>query len=546
MLDVFPFASPRPGTEEALKQIKAAFDSGKRFVLVDAPTGSGKSGIAVAFARKYKSSIWTPTKFLQEQYANTQEFTHEYTIKGKSNYSCGLQGQGDNTVDEAICCSAKIIDENRDLIPWPLTNDRKLLTRSLKNKCAETGTCPYYSKIARIPEVPGAIMNYDLGLRIKKNPKRENTGVNMGDSVVLDEAHQLLSKINSVFGNKISNTAVMKLLGQEAKRGNGEEPLLWVNRLMTIAKERIERESDSKKVSKLTMFERKMSGILELDVENEKKFFIEDSGSEIEIKPLDFRYLKGQIFFPFKKILMLSATFPVNFTKVLGISEEECAVVKIKSTFSPSKRRSIFPSDIANMNSKTILTPDSDQVRMLDLILKAHPNDKGIVHSGNYKFFDQLKKIFRGNKRFIWVTQDHDKEEMFYKHVNSKQPTILVSPAMLEGVDLKDDLARFGVLLKVPYPVLDEYTKRMNLIFPQWYENLTITNVVQAYGRQVRSENDSAVFYILDGAFKMLLNRNRSLIPEYFTEALKVGEAGRLVKVLHNKASKALEDSKTE
>lgn len=539
MLEHYPFENPRPGSEEAMREIMSAFQSGKRFVMVQAPTGAGKSPISVAFSRKFNTTIWTPTKFLQEQYANTPEFSFEYTIRGKSNYNCGLQGQGDVSVDSAICCSDKVTDENRDLVPWPLKKDVKGISRHLKEKCADSGVCPYYSKLAKIPTTPGAILNYDLGLRIKRNPLRKNAGIYMGDSVVLDEAHQIISKIQSIYGYTLTNSAAIKLFGNEGKRGKNEELDLWINRLMTIVRERIDGESDGKKIAKYQKFEKKVDTLLKLDIENEKKFHIDDRGSEVDIKPLDLRYLKNQVFSPFERVLMMSATFPANFRQVLGITEEESHIVKIKSTFKPSKRRAVFPKNIANMNSRVVLQPNTDQIQMLDYILAAHKNEKGIIHCGNYKFFDQLKGLYKGNKRFIWVSQDMDKEEMFYKHVESSNPTVLVSPAMLEGVDLKDDLARFGVLLKVPYPYLDDYTKKMNGLFPGWYENLTITNIVQAYGRQVRNQNDHAVFYIIDGAFKILLNKNKRLFPSYFSEALKIGEASKLVSVLKRKAIEA-------
>lgn len=532
----FPFEKPRPGTKDAIEKIEAAFNAGKKFVFVHAPTGSGKSSISVSVARHYKATIWTPTKLLQEQYANTPEFTFEYVIKGKASYKCGLPGQGDYAVDEAICCSSKIVDENRGLIPFPLGSDKKGLSKEVKLKCADQGICPYYTKIYNISKIPGAVMNYDLGLRIKKFPGRHG-GSELGDTVILDEAHQILSKINSVFGTKVTNTGAMRLFGNQAKRGKGEDPIVWFNRLATMASEKIAKESDGKKVAKFQNFEKKISSLLEQDIENEKKFFIDDKGSEVEIKPLDVRYLKAQIFFPFKRVLLLSATFPPNIKQVLGISDEESEDIRIESNFPLQKRRAVFPRDIANVNKATVLNPGSDQIVMLNLILDAHKDDKGIIHCGNYKFFDQLQSLYKHNKRFLWVTQDKDKDDMLDMHASSKEPTILVSPAMLEGVDLKGDLARFGVLLKVPYPALDDYTKRMSKIFPSWYENLTITNIVQAYGRQVRSEDDFANFYIIDGAFKMLLNRNQDLISPYLLQALKVGDVSKMAAVLKKKAA---------
>jgi len=43
----FPFRSYRPGQLEALEEVRAAFAAGKRFVVLEAPTGSGKSAIGV-------------------------------------------------------------------------------------------------------------------------------------------------------------------------------------------------------------------------------------------------------------------------------------------------------------------------------------------------------------------------------------------------------------------------------------------------------------------------------------------------------------------
>jgi hypothetical protein len=504
---------------------------------------SGKSGIAVAFSRKYKTTIWTPTKFLQEQYATTPEFVFEYTVKGKSNYKCGLPGQDNVPVDEAICCSNKVVDENRGIVPFPLSNGVDKLAQKLRKECAEKDMCPYYSRLYKIGKVPGGTLNYDLGLRIKKQPGKDYaTGVEMGNAVVMDEAHQLIQKATSIFGYQLTNTGAMKLFGAQGKRGKKEEVLVWLNRLATLAQVRVSQETDRKKASRFTTFHRRISSFMEFELDNEKKFYIEDRGAEIEIKPLDLRYFKSQLFFPFQQVLLMSATFPTNFCQVLGIKEDEVEIIKMKSTFKPENRRTVFPADIENMNARTILSPESEQIKMMEYILAAHRKDKGIIHCGNYKFFDQLRKIMGHNKRFLWVSQDKNKDEMFYLHKNSKKPTILVSPAMLEGVDLKDDLARFGIMLKVPYAPLDEYTKRMMRIFPQWYENLAITNIVQASGRQVRNENDHAIFYILDGAFKMLLNRHKNLIPRYFGEALKVGDMGRLVKVLNRK----IEESKQE
>lgn len=556
LMETYPFEKPRPGTEEALKAIDKAFGKdNKRFVLVDAPTGAGKSGLAIAFARRENSVILTPTKFLQEQYSSTKQFDKEYTIKGKANYNCGMKGLEHMSVDQAICVSDKCTHESRNLINFgdipniaeeegqettqvsDLPKEQKGCASALKDRCVQAGLCEYYTKVRSIGKVPGAIANYDLIFRLKKYPGQK-WGMDIGETLVLDEAHQLVDKVREIFGFKFSNISGKRLIGDQGKRKKGETPIEWLERVLDIVVARFHMEKDPKKSSKYDNFIKRAGAILKQELEDERKFFIEDKKTEFEIKPLDMRFLKGKIFFPFKKVLLLSATFPENFREIFGIKEEESEVVRIPSQFSKQKRPVFFAKDLPSLNRESVLKPDLEAIKLLDLILEKHKNDKGIIHTGNYKFMKQLQKIYQGkNKRFIWVTQDSDKEVMFRKHVDATKPTILVSPAMMEGVDLKDDLARFGVILKVPYPMLDPYTKMMMKIFPSWYDNLTATNICQSYGRQVRSAEDWANFYILDGAFWMCISRAKRCYSKYFLESLKVGSLKKLKELLQKGAS---------
>jgi Rad3-related DNA helicase len=44
--------------------------------------------------------------------------------------------------------------------------------------------------------------------------------------------------------------------------------------------------------------------------------------------------------------------------------------------------------------------------------------------------------------------------------------------------------------------------------------------VIQAYGRAVRAEDDAARFYVVDGSFVELLKTTWNCIPEWFKDAL--------------------------
>ena len=83
----FPYAHYRPGQKEAIDAARDAFAAGSRFVVIEAPTGSGKSGIAVTMAREADSAyIVTAQKLLQDQYV--RDFPELALMKGRANYPC--------------------------------------------------------------------------------------------------------------------------------------------------------------------------------------------------------------------------------------------------------------------------------------------------------------------------------------------------------------------------------------------------------------------------------------------------------------------------
>jgi Rad3-related DNA helicase len=339
----YPFPEFRPFIKDALADAEQAFESGKRFVMINSPTGSGKSAISVAFARHFKSAILTPTKMLQNQYADTKEFSTEYTIFGKGNYKCGIDGFKHLAVDQAMCCSDATTKEYAEMTPWKteLLAD-KSPSKLLIGKCTYSGKCEYYKLINSIPVKPGPVLNYDLFFHLKKTPLNPREGLDFGDSVVFDEAHHLMSKARSVFGYKLSQQHAERLLGVEARRRDAEPPALWLERLLMLSEAALKKDGDIKSAPEIYKFFTTTSFICQFDVADRSKFFIEDRGAELDIKPVNFKYLKSIIFHPFKKILLLSATFPKNFCEIFNISDDEIEIIDIPSSFKKENRPLFF------------------------------------------------------------------------------------------------------------------------------------------------------------------------------------------------------------
>lgn len=93
---------------------------------------------------------------------------------------------------------------------------------------------------------------------------------------------------------------------------------------------------------------------------------------------------------------------------------------------------------------------------------------------------------------------------------------------MAEGVDLRDDISRFQILCKVPYPYLGDklIRKRMNK-WKWWYALQTAKLIVQSVGRSIRSKDDFAVTYMLDGDWERFYARNQDSFPDDFRRALQ-------------------------
>ena len=129
---------------------------------------------------------------------------------------------------------------------------------------------------------------------------------------------------------------------------------------------------------------------------------------------------------------------------------------------------------------------------------------------------DEVKNRFTYQKRF------RDKVDMLAYHAEHEN-SVIVAPAMHEGINLIDDLSRFQIVCKTPYPNFYEdkqLTRRME-IDERYYSWLTALKLIQSVGRSVRSNTDWADTYIIDEAVISFIQRNRQMIPDWFLEAIR-------------------------
>ncbi|MGC2684759.1 MAG: helicase C-terminal domain-containing protein, partial [Candidatus Nitrosopolaris sp.] len=162
--------------------------------------------------------------------------------------------------------------------------------------------------------------------------------------------------------------------------------------------------------------------------------------------------------------------------------------------------------------------------RAVDNLMTLHRNDKGIIHTTSYKQLNFIKEnISQENKcRLLETNPEIQRDEVIAQHVNSTKPTVLISPSLYIGLDLKDNLSRFQIITKVPYPDLgDRWINEKRKIYEQWYIWQTALRLVQAYGRSIRSKEDWAKTYVLDSAFLPFVRKNKNILPQWFIQAIQ-------------------------
>lgn len=144
-----------------------------------------------------------------------------------------------------------------------------------------------------------------------------------------------------------------------------------------------------------------------------------------------------------------------------------------------------------------------------------------VVHNCHtYKIAKFLKENIDNGRLLTHTSSDRD--QVLERHILSKEPTVLLSPSMTEGVDLKDERSRFQIVCKVPYPYIGDPVIAHKMKHDKgWYGWITAITMVQSFGRSVRSASDHAVTYILDDSWVNFYHQNKRFFPGDFDRLIQ-------------------------
>lgn len=528
-----------PSNQQAklIKNIERAFNSGKKFVICCAPTGTGKSflaktlsGISSAPTHKFAENIHTYAAYKQDYFGNyinevsclseppfgtfaltiTKSLQDQYLrlfpdtdiLKGKSNYLCDVDQNFD--VDTAPC----------------------VLVSKIRDECWEKNRCPYYNARNKALLSRFAVLNYKMFLALPNHVKRKNF-------IICDEASELEDELVKQFSAEISYDRLKaynithKTLIYEDK----DKARAWIYDLIFNVSEEInslinrvnkkQRTLSQPEKIKLQYLKNLHNSLSTVDgLWKDCEFVIDKDSKKVIFTPLRVNRLTKFIFDYADNILLMSATIidHKNFAKTLGITDYE--YVEGENDFDPSKSP-IYVSSKNKLNYKNLtntLPAICDQIKT---IIEHHKTEKGIIHTHSRDITNFIQSKLSNNKRFLFRDGLSKNEDILKEHYENDFPTILVSPSLAFGVDLKDHLARFQIIIKLPYPPLS--SKHIKKLFDEdknWYENKMLNALVQACGRATRSKHDFSTTYILDGNIVNVIKRVKDKLPKYFIDRI--------------------------
>ncbi|HZC49707.1 MAG TPA: ATP-dependent DNA helicase [Nitrososphaeraceae archaeon] len=646
----FPFISQRNNQTKVLNEICEAFNSGYKYILLEAPTGFGKSAVAVSVAKTLGSSyICTSTKDLQTQYA--RDFSFIKVAKGKSNFPCLVKDDfikngiyrcrscisaGDGrecyhtTVEYGPCmtdesfegtgCKYRTFLKDYDLSNKGTENEKIYINndkehhykteffqwlhlKNLKDNNRDKATwrpCEYFDQLNIALTSSHSIFNYSNFLAFLPSKKI----IMPRELLVLDEAHLLETEIVKFRGLSISKkrwrryikdlkivdygynevkrwidflieleTKMLTLIGnistiedlslerkilynwqnkndEESKAktsDNNDKKVIPASVLFDSDKEIEEKYSDTSKKDtnkisdelfvEATRDAEKLTRAINNILSNPKNWIISDIKKEnfevikVELKPLDISEYCQAVFEKCSKTLIMSATIlnDRTFCRSVGLAtpsyDKDVKFIRIPSDF-PVEKRLIYPLSIEYLNFNNLQSEQvkNNIVKAIDNLMYIHRYDKGIIHTTSYEQLNFIKEnvSHENGRRLIVTDPDIQRDEVLKQHIDSIKPTVLISPSLHTGLDLKDDLSRFQIITKVPYPNKgDRWTNAKREIDEEWYYWQTALKLIQAYGRSIRSKEDWAKTYVLDSAFGYFVKKNKNILPDWFALAIK-------------------------
>ena len=472
---------------ETLQQLQDNWNNYQVFC-ISAPTAFGKTAIARAIMNAcYGVSVITPTNLLVDQFIS--EFPDTPTLHRLDSYWCDRWDRPASVTRGKLGGFCKKADD-----------------------CPGCHTASRDIAIAKYQRGPGVYNYYTYMAHKLHRPV-----------LVVDEAHNLLPVIR----DRLSLIIWQHDYKYPSNMYSNSQVQNWLSTLPDSKK-----RSQKIQLLRQAAISRNPQYVIQRDTEwfNGKGTIRGQPEKRdcIRLLPVDVRDAPP-MFWPndVQKIVLMSATIGPKDLAQIGLDpsthKKKTIYLDCKSPID-SSRRPIVP--ICSMSVNRASLTDVNQIQaMADEILAVanyHQEDgKGVIHA-TYQLAQLLRSHLSHDIRFMFHSRD-DKSDVYKKFRESapSEAKILVASGMYEGIDLPEDLGRWQVIAKIPWPSLGSPAiQHQAEKDPDWYTWETLKTTIQACGRICRTPEDYGVTYILDQSFERLMRDGHHMMPQWFLDGI--------------------------
>lgn len=515
LVGIFAGKEPTPKQYMIVDKIQSALESGYKKILLSAPTGTGKSWIAIALSLYMRSAtILTSTVLLQDQYKN--EFGFFNTVRGKKRFLCEQTNRVfDCTHGYCADCEFKPKSEHYSVLKKG-TIAEKVTSPDVPRKCA------YYDQIEIGKKSSFVVYSYASYLSHllsgEEVPSRR--------LLVCDEAHELDEELANQLSTSLSGF-YGKLLGLDMPKFSLQTGIDQVVRYVAdFSEEFKKREPIIKRCAEHTLYLQSAEHVrkhakcakhsLDLSdnctfckkikeyikakeflkctehidckfdhryinhfVLNELKnyatkvkilhkglvsanqnYIITDVHSssagknydEITIKPWHIHWFIDELCSNFDVTLFMSATINLElFCKETGFNKEEIYFINEDSDIPVENRKVVFLKT-DYVESNSELVLSDKIISQIEAILKLRSSQRGIILLTSYSQMDYILNNISVEYRGRLLPVLRDQDKSELISLHRMSPnSVLISPGLESGVNLVDEDSRFQIIVKAPY-----------------------------------------------------------------------------------------------
>jgi Rad3-related DNA helicase len=589
----FPYDQYRDEQKRILTEASNAIRTGTDVIVIDAPTGIGKSGINMTLAKWVGDAFYTtPQKHLRDQLTDDPKLKPMHTaLRARADYTCRTPLRDNPLYDKSEMSAENIVK---------LSNNNRnckecSINRSRDQRCHDfTPWCGYWTQKEKAMNADVAALTftfliYDTPLPTHTDtwdseeaqstlePEQRQISFTDRDLLIVDEAHALEEQVASLHWSKTisRNTLSLDVPSElensdrvKERTGGFEFDELYDEFLLHVYNQ--ERNIEEFKLTdgisvmrELSSGIRKRAMYLEDAIENQDRYIFEkgelirlkdelislndrlnrimssdsdsrtnwvlDTPEEDDPAKLVFRpthvgeYLNSMVWSRADTIILSSATIPyqsntAQWLERIGIDPDENTWAKISapSPFPTHNRPISLEHIVGSLTTEGKERNEDEVVETIRKLANKHDGEQGLIHTVSYDWAETLHEHL-SDIAMLHPNDDQDAKEVV-SDWQSDSRDILLSPAMMEGVDLEGEQCRWQVLATVPYPNLSN--PRVSYLKDEdnsWFYKMTAMRIVQSSGRAVRSKDDRAIYYVLDNHFMNMI----SYFPDWFRDAIK-------------------------